>query len=467
MSCPRVLVIGAGISGLSTAWWLARQGMDVEIWEADSRPGGKIRSRHENGYLTEDAAALLVNFRPEVDHLVAGAGLASSRLLRNDGLKRYVLHRGKLRPVPMFLPALLASSLWTPRGKLRLMAEAFIPRGGHEGESVTDFIIRRLGREVLDTTMDAFVSGTLASDPDLAEARSVLPRLTTLEDRYGSLAMGMFVNRVLKRRRANKADTFSFRGGMSQLVESLAHTPGLDIRYRTSALAVHRMGDAWQVLGDGPQGTVECHTPHLVLSIPAPACAALLHPLDNELGQLLGGIEYAPVAVLHLGLSRRQIGHPLDGSGFLSGSRAGLAVNGNLWMSQIFPQRAPAGKVLLTSYLGGVRHPGHLDQDDDKLVEESLHSLAPLLNIHGAPEQVSIRRHFRGLPLYHGHYRARLAQVRRQLQYLPGLHINGNFMEGISVRERIFQGERLARIISKSLPQGSTHPRKPPLPQTA
>ncbi len=467
MSHPQVLILGAGISGLSTAWWLARQGVGVEIWEAGSRPGGKIRSRGENGYLMEDAAALLVNFRPEVDRLVAETGLDSCRLSRSNDLKRYILHRGGLKPIPMFLPALLASPLWSPRGKLRLMAEAFIPRSSREGESVSDFITRRLGREVLDTAMDAFVSGTLASDPDLAEARSVLPRLTALEDRYGSLTAGMFINKVLKRRRANNADTFSFRGGMSRLTETLARAPGVNIRYGTSALEIHRMGNAWQVLGERPEGTVERIVPQLVLSTPAPVSASLLHPLDKELGRLLGGIEYGPVAVLHMGLSRHQVRHSLDGTGFLSGRRDGLAVNGNLWMSRIFPDRAPRGKVLLTSYLGGVRQPQRLDHDDDRLVDEALGSLAPILGIRGAPEQIGIRRHFRGLPLYHGQYHARLAQVRRQLQTLPGLHLNGNYMDGVSVRERIFQGERLARTITAALPHLGWHHQEKSRLQTA
>ncbi|HDK38014.1 MAG TPA: protoporphyrinogen oxidase, partial [Thiolapillus brandeum] len=217
----QVLIIGGGISGLSTAWWLAQKGIAVELWEAAHRPGGKIRSRREAGYLTDDAAALLVNFRPQVDQMISRIGLDQHKQQRDESLKRYIIHNNQLTPVPMLLPTLLASPLWSLPAKLRLMREPFIPKGAHTGETVSQFIRRRLGQEILDTAMDAFVSGTLASDPDLAEAQSVLPRLTALEQRYGSLTMGMFINKVVKRRRANKADTFSFAGGMEQLVQTL------------------------------------------------------------------------------------------------------------------------------------------------------------------------------------------------------------------------------------------------------
>jgi oxygen-dependent protoporphyrinogen oxidase len=453
MKDPRVLIIGAGISGLSTAWWLARQGIAVEIWEAEKQPGGKIRSQRENGFLTEDGAALLVNFRTEVDRLISETGLQESRLRRNENLKRYLFHEDHLQHVPLFLPALLASSLWSGRGKLRLMAEPLIPKGGQEGESVSDFITRRLGREVLDTTLDAFVSGTLASDPDQAEARSVLPRLTALEERYGSLTAGMFINKILKRRRANKADTFSFRDGMSSLVQAMADTPGIRIRYETSVSSIDPSGDGWKLTGSGPGGTITQTAAQVILSTPADQAGRLLRPLQPEAAALLEGIEHAPVAVLHLGMRKGSITHPLDGTGFLAGKNSGLPLNGNLWMSRIFPNRAPGDSILLTSYLGGARDPEKLQQTDEQLVDSTLGCLQPILGIRSTPEYVRIKRHFRGLPLYHGHYRARLAQIGVHMRSLPGLHLNGNYMDGVSVRERIFQGMRLSRIIISRLPQ--------------
>jgi len=451
MSQTDVLIIGGGISGLSTAWWLAQQGIQVEVWEADERPGGKIRTNRDEGYVTERAAGVLVNFRPEIDSLINESGLENSLRHRDNQLNRYIMHQGKLTQVPMLLPALLASPLWSLPAKFRLMTEIFTPRGSDESETVSEFVRRRLGQEVLDTAMDPFISGTLASDPDLAEAQSVLPRLTALESRYGSLTAGMLVNRVLKRRRANTADTFSFQGGMSELVNALARTPGVAIRYGARATSIRSHAGQWKVEGD-VNGTPNCtRVPQLVVSTPADVSGKLLDPIDHHLGELLYGIEYSPVAVLHTGLKSSNIRHPLDGTGFLVSKQNHLPVNGNLWMSSMFPERAPQGHTLLTSYLGGVHHPEQLHQSDEQLSDSVLECLRPLLGLRGTAEYVKVERHHQGLPLYHGRYRARVNAIDKRLNNLLGLHLNANYMHGVSVRERIFQGQKTAHKIAKAL----------------
>ena len=165
-----VLIIGGGISGLASAWWLARGGLSVEVWEADERPGGKIMSTRQDGYLTERAASMVLNFRPEVAELVRDAGLEQAKTIRMPGAeaRRYLLHQGSLNALPMRLGAMVASPLWSLRGKLRLLAEPFVFLGGKSDESVSEFISRRLGREVLEKAMEPFVAGMLAADADKA-----------------------------------------------------------------------------------------------------------------------------------------------------------------------------------------------------------------------------------------------------------------------------------------------------------
>ncbi|MCU7839041.1 MAG: protoporphyrinogen oxidase [Candidatus Thiodiazotropha sp. (ex Troendleina suluensis)] len=454
MSETTVLIVGGGISGLSTAWWLAQQGISVEVWEADERPGGKIRTTREAGYTTERAAGLLVNFRNEIDHLIKQTGLTHRKRVRDQSLNRYLVHRGELTQVPMLMPALIASPLWSLSAKLRLMTEILVPKGHQDDETVSSFIERRLGKEILDTAMDPFVSGTLASDPDLAEARSVLPRLKLLEQRYGSLTMGMLINRLLKRRRANKADTFSFAGGMTELIEVLAHTPGVTLRCGMRVASVTKIQDYWQIKVSKGGMQHQISVPHLVMSTPADICSNLLTPEDPPLGQLLSEIEYASVVVLHVGLDSSRVNHPLDGTGFLVSRENKMAFNGNLWMSRLFPERAPSDKMLLTTYLGGARHPEQIDQSDEQLTEIVLSGLKPLLGITGSPDYIRVDRHAMGLPLYHGQYQARLEKIENRLRVLPGLYLNGNYQHGVSVRERMFQGQQVAQKIAVKLKSG-------------
>lgn len=451
MNQPRVLVIGAGISGLATAWWLGQQGIDTEVWEAEPQPGGKIRTTSEQGFVTERAAGMLVNFRPEVDQLVARSRLEGRRCMRAPAPYRYAVHHGRLARIPMTLPGMVRSPVWSPSAKLRMFSEFLVRRGGYEGESVSRFITRRLGPEILDTAIDPFVSGTLASDPELAEARSVLPALTTLERRYGSLTLGMLINSLLKRRTANKADSFSFQTGMSELIRQLAAGGSMALRCGIRVSEIQREGSQWLVSGHTGASRRCLRVEQLVISTPAYVTGSLLAPLHEELASLLNGIKYNPVGVVHLGFPEKAIAHPLDGTGFLVSRNNDLAINGNLWMSRLFPGRAPQGHALLTSYLGGARHPEQLQQSDQQLLQTTLEGLSPLLGIKGDPVYLKIDRHPRALPLYYGQYHGRMERIGVYLKMLPGLHLNANYLGGVSVRERIFQGKQQAERIAQAM----------------
>lgn len=444
-----VLIVGGGISGLASAWWLARAGLSVEVWEAGERPGGKIASTRQDGYLTERAASMVLNFRPEVAELMREAGLEAAKTTRLPAAEahRYLLHEGCLQALPMRLGAMLTSPLWSLRGKLRLLAEPFVLSAGRTDEPVSEFITRRLGREALEKAMEPFIAGVLAADADQASAAAVLPRLVALEQRYGSIGAGVLTNRILNRRTASTTEAFSFRGGMGTLVEALAKTPGIDLRTGHAAQELVHDGSGWQATAATPQGQRTVSACQVIVATPAPAAAALVNSLDGELAQLLHGIDYASVAVMHMGMAREAVGHPLDGTGFLAPKGKSAALTGNMWMSTLFPDRAPPGKVLLTSYLGGARAPQVADWDDERLAGETLRTLHSLLDLKADPETVRIDRHREALPLYHGAYQARLQAIAARLQHLPGLHLEANYRGGVSVRDRIACGHAVAKRI--------------------
>jgi len=444
-----VLIIGGGISGLATAWWLARSGMSIEVWEANSRPGGKILSTRQEGYLTERAASMLLNFRPEITELVSESGLAYVKRSRLPAAEasRYLLDQGRLHALPMKLGAMFASPLWSVRGKLRMLAEPFIFSDGHADESVSEFITRRLGQEMLEKAMEPFIAGTLAADAYQTCAAAALPRLKALEQRYGSIFAGVLVNRLMRRRTACSPDAFSFLGGMGTMVETLAKTPGINLRIGHTAADLVRDDEVWLATAATPDGQRTVSSPHVIVATPAPVAASLLSTLDDELAELLRGICYASVTVLHAGLERDSVGHPLNGAGFLAPRGESAFLTGNLWMSTLFSDRTPPGKVLLTSYLGGARAPQVADWDDERVLDEALGKLRSLLDFKSDPEMVRIDRHREALPLYHGTYQARMKAIANRLQSVPGLHLEANYRGGVSVRDRIARGHALANQI--------------------
>jgi oxygen-dependent protoporphyrinogen oxidase len=251
-------------------------------------------------------------------------------------------------------------------------------------------------------------------------------------------------------------ETFSFAGGMSQMVRALAAEPGIHLRSEHRVLGIEPDARGWRITGSAPDGETGIRARRLVVSTPAPAAARLLAPLDGELTRLLDAIRYAPLAVVHLGLERNAIRHPLDGTGFLVPRRECLGINGNLWLSSLFPGRAPRGRTLLTSYVGGARHPQRADWNDGRLADAVLGDLRPLLGLSATPDYLRVDRHARALPLYHGNYSAHLRALAERVRQWPGLYLAANYQGGVSVRDRIAEGLKTAQRVAASLAQEQT-----------
>jgi oxygen-dependent protoporphyrinogen oxidase len=437
MNDIEVLVVGGGISGLAVAQRLGQQGIRVEVWDRAAKPGGMVRSVRKDGYLTEQAATMLLNFRPDVTRFISEARLEGRKQPRIEVDHRYVISDGRLRELPMKMGSLLMSDIWSMRAKLRMILEPLARRSRGGEESVSEFVRRRLGGEVLDKALGPYVAGLLASDPERASAEAVLPRLVALERRWGSIVLGALVHRLLRRRSAVQTEAFSFQGGMATLAGVLAEADGVCFCGGHEAVSLLPTGNGWLATARTRMGEREVRASQVILSTPASTTAGLVRSTQAELASLLDTIEYAPLNVVHTGFHRHGIRHALDGNGFLSLGDAGVPLIGCMWMSSIFEDRAPAGRALLSNYVGGARHPYSASWSDRRLVDSVLEALRPLIGLRSEPEMVRVDRHRRALPLYHDNYCERARRIRELAAPLSGLHLVANYLGGVSVRDRL------------------------------
>jgi oxygen-dependent protoporphyrinogen oxidase len=437
MNDIEVLVVGGGISGLAVAQRLGQQGIRVEVWDRAAKPGGMVRSVRKDGYLTEQAAAMLLNFRPDVTRFISEARLEDHKQPRIEVDHRYVISDARLRELPMKMGSLLMSDIWSMRAKLRMMLEPLARRSRGGEESVSEFVRRRLGGDVLDKALGPYVAGLLASDPDRASAEAVLPRLVALERRWGSIVLGALVHRLLRRRSAVQTEAFSFQGGMATLAGVLAEADGVCFCGGHEAVSLLPTGNGWLATARTRMGEREVRASQVILSTPASTTAGLVRSTQSELASLLDTIEYAPLNVVHTGFDRHGIRHALDGNGFLSLGDAGAPLIGCMWMSSIFEDRAPAGRALLSNYVGGARHPYTVSWSDGRLVDSVLETLRPLIGLRSEPEMVRVDRHRRALPLYHDNYCERARRIQELAAPLSGLHLVANYLGGVSVRDRL------------------------------
>jgi len=463
MNTVDVLVIGGGISGLSLLHCLERQGLKTECWEADQRLGGKIQSHRSGGYLTEAAATMVMNFRPEVSRFLQATQIAAHRHPRNlqASGQRYLLRNETLHAVPATIPGLFMSPLFSARGKRHLFREWLIPAGGGPEESAAEFVRRRLGDEVLSQAMEPFIAGTLAGNADQSNAYSVLPRLTALERKYGSITAGVLVHKLLGKQTARVGEVFSFSGGMGELVARLSNACRAPILTGIRARELRYESGLWRIIGESGNGSIGHRARQVVLCCPAYCAAMLVRRTDSELARWLSSIAYAPVTIAHTGFSADAVGADLDGTGFLVPRGENLGINGNLWPSSLFKQRAPAGKVLLSTYLGGARHPEHAALDHHDTLSQVMADLEGPLRLKGDPEMVRLDRHQRALPLYHGNYFALSQAIKKRAARIGGLHLLGNYLDGVSVRDRILQAQLAAGCIARTLDRRAISRRRP------
>ena len=456
-SVPAV-VVGAGISGLVCAYFLNKAGIVTPVLEASPRAGGMIGSERRDGFLLE-LGPQSFSGTPALRALCAELGVADQFLEAPSSAPRYVLIDGALKGVPLNPAAILTSSLLSIRTKWRIASDALGTTHAPEGdESIAGFVRRKFGAELLDRLVAPFVSGIYAGDPERLSLRSSFTQVHDAEKSDGSVIRGM--RRAAKSRKGprERPTLLSFRNGNDTLIRALSAKLGSNLRLGAEVLGVALRQEAsaakfeLRVAQAGNEETLIAE--RLLLATPANVAGVLLRDLDAAFEPVLGGIEYAPVAVVSLGYRREDVGHSLEGFGFLAPRSSGLHVLGCVWNSSLFPERAPAGHVLLTSFVGGATDPVAASLPAEDLRALVHRELAPLLLIRTAPvfSHSQVYRH--ALPQYNLGHGERLQALERMRGNVPGLFFVGNYLRGPAIGDCVQLGMEAAEAIARQ--SGST-----------
>jgi oxygen-dependent protoporphyrinogen oxidase len=454
-AAPRIAVIGAGITGLTAAWELAAAGYTPVVFDRNPAAGGVIGAIRAGEWLHERGPNSLLEGSPEVAALIDRIGLGPRRLYAAPEAKqRYIVRGGRLVAMPTSPLSFVGTPLFSFGAKLKLLGEPFRARSAPEAqESVADFVVRRLGREFLDYAINPFVGGVYAGDPALLSVRHAFPKLHALEQEHGSLIRG-----ALKRRNTSggpKGRIFSFPEGLGEIPAALAAPLGRALRLRTHVPAIERVPHGWRVWceQDGLAWPEEFAA--VICALPADAVAALrIEVAGPAVGRLasLREIPHPPVASVFTGYRRAQVTHPLDGFGVLMPAIEPGQILGTLFSSTLFPGRAPAGHVALTTFVGGMRAPQLLDLDDDELVRVVRAELQRLVGATGAPAIVRVQRWPRAIPQYVLGYERFKAALHAAEAAAPGLFFGGNCRDGISLAICLAGGKRLAAAVQAAVP---------------
>ncbi len=464
---PNVAIIGGGITGLTAGYLLKKKGIGVSIHDAQERPGGVIRTTRSGGFLAEHGPNSIMLTSPVIMELVGDLGLADRVCAPGDIAKNRFIVRGKKPlPLPGSPGSFLATPLFSPRAKLRLLLEPFIRRSPADAdETLGDFVRRRIGREFLEYAINPFVAGVYAGDPERLSVRHSFPKLHALEQRYGSLIRGQVFGAGERKARAEKgkndAGMISFDLGLQLLTDTLAERLGRDLKQRRVISALTRSAAGWhvdpgedQAAGGGPPAAGGRATAFDTVLYAGSAHALSTMRIGNGAAadlSALSDIHYPPVSSLVLGFRRDAVGHLLDGFGVLVPEAEPFAILGALFSSSLFPGRAPEGHVTLTCFLGGTRRPETAVGETGELVETALRDLRKLLDVRGEPVFVHRAFYERAIPQYNVGYGRFLDAMSRAEAAHPGLFIAGNYRDGISLGNSIVSGHDVAGRIAEYL----------------
>jgi oxygen-dependent protoporphyrinogen oxidase len=455
----RVVTIGGGISGLSTAYYLSKKGVSSTLVERRPRLGGVIETETIHGCVLETGPDSFLAAKPWAMDLIRELGLAGDVIGSNDHARvTYVRKNGRLVPLPdglmLMIPTrimpLIATSLLGWGTKLRMGLEWFRRPNdaARPDQSVAAFVADHYGQEAVDYLAEPLLAGVYGGDPNRLSVASVLPRFIELEAKYGSLTKGVLHERRKAAKQAKGQPLFrTLKGGLGQLIEAVtaATNPKPDV-IRGTAETLERTASGWRVRVNGEWLDAE----NVVLACQAYEAGALVSGVDAELGSLLSGVAYSSSITLSLGYERAGFSHPLNGFGFLIPKRERGRMVACTWVATKFSYRVPDNLVVLRCFLGG-EDESVLRQSDEALIEAVRGELQEIMGVAENPIFSRVARWPRSMAQYTVGHRQRMAAVDARTEALPGLHLAGNAYTGIGLPDCIRMGKQAAeRIVGTS-----------------
>jgi oxygen-dependent protoporphyrinogen oxidase len=455
-----VAIIGAGITGLTAAFYLKRQGLDVRVYEASGRVGGVIQSLRKEGYLAEFGPNTLLETSPKISRLIKDAGLQPRRLDPDPKAEtRYVVRYGRPIEMPAKPLGFFTTELFSWKAKLAVLREPFLkPRRDGVEESIGQFVVRRFNQEFLDHAIDALVAGIYAGDPSKLSVVHAFPKLKALEDNYGSMIKGQILGARERKKRGeiakDRAPKFSFDEGLQVLPDTLAAQLADGVKLNTVVTKLTKTARGWTVHARSAGGDTTADHDAVIFCGTAPRLAELKiegragSPTNTVDLSAFSEIRYPPVASVVLGFRREDVTHDCCGFGMLIPKIEGFKILGTIFSSALFPNRAPAGHHTLTTYVGGERYPDLALLPEDKLVEFVCADLKVLLGARGRPTFHHVVVYPRAIPQYNVGY-GRFKDLMTKLETdAPGLFLAGHYRDGVSLSDSIVSGINVAERVS-------------------
>jgi oxygen-dependent protoporphyrinogen oxidase len=436
-----VVIIGAGISGLSAAHFVKKllPASAVMLLETSDRAGGAIQSFAQEGFLAEWGPHGFLDNAAESREILEDTGLYSEAQQAPLGdFHRYVCHRGRLVQIPQKPAKVLFTPLLPWWGKIRVLGDLWI-RPEQNDQTLGQWAARRFGKSVLPL-IDAAVTGSFSGDYNLLSIDAVMPGLRKLELEHGSVIRALL--KKMKEKKGSIKERLpamnNFPQGLERLVEVMAK--GKNIVYGSGVSAIARVNGNWRLTT--AQGEVTAR--NVIMALPVNSGLRLLADLKKP---PLAAVPVSRICNVVLGYDAGGARVPY-GFGYLAPECEKRFTLGVLFSSHMFPNRAPAGRVLLEALVGGRRHPERLELSDEEMIAAVCRDIGQLLELPAKPLFAKVLRPASAIPQLEMDHPKLLAYRAALEQENAGLYICGFGWDGVGINDMVKAARKAAAAIS-------------------
>lgn len=440
-------MVGGGITGLATAYYLRKAGVAATVVEAGDRLGGKIRTLELGGVPVEAGPDTFLARVPWAVDLCRELGLGDELVEPATG-KAFLWTGGRLKllpdrhvlGVPTALRPLLRSEVLSSAGVVRACLDLVLPRTTFGPDpSVAEVVGRRLGRQAMERLVEPLVGGINAGRADALSLAATARPIAEAAARSRSLILGL--------RRAPAAPGgpvfLGLAGGLQRLIDRLAEEVD-DIRLDTAVREI----EPGYTLRCNPGPDIEADA--IVITTPSFAAAGILSSLSPAAAKRIGEIRHASVVTATLAYPPAVVRRPLAGAGMLVPRVEGRLVTACTWSTSKWPALAAGGMVLLRASAGRDGDDRALELPDEEIVRRLHDELAPVLDLQARPEASVVSRWPRGFPQYDVGHHARVDAIETALATdAPGVFVAGAAYRGLGIAACIEQACRVADLVAR------------------
>lgn len=449
-----IAILGAGISGLSIAHQLKRDGKKFILIEASSHVGGKIQTlKIENCICELGPNTVLINNK-ETKTVLEELNLYESLIFPEENAikKRFVHKNSRIEQIPNSFKSALKSKLIGFKTVYCLLKEMFISKKTtSEEESLSSFCRRRLGNQIFEDFIVPFITGIYAGDPEKISINHTLSILKEAESEYGSILKGMpKISKKIKEKNAKdglpKQKVFSFSGGLGSLTKAFENELEQNLELNARVTAIEQKSDLYQLSYSQNNKVKTIEVEKIISTLPATVLSDLIAAFSTDFSVALKQLNYVSAVSIHLMLAKNDLKFQEAAFGILSRRMENVPFLGILFNSRFFPHTcSDSEKELITVIAGGSRYPELIQKTELEIEAEITAAIQKVLGSKEKPKVLSIKKWNKGIPQYELGYDKFLETLNQFKTTQPNFYIAGNFTGGISVSDCIKNGVNLAK----------------------